>query len=563
VSKVTRFAWPIPLLNDELGYTHDGLPSAASSNTDFAYGSNFAHIEIAVQSEEVTPASDVNLTGTVTDGGGTAPGAFINPSRANDDDDATSTTHAAFAAGAGTYTWILHSDLGSASSISVAVVHGSVLGGDPSWTLQHSSDNVNWVSPAVTYSWNGVTDRATITLNTPISRRYWRLFKTATGSGFFPAVVVWTWSLTGSSSTLSAKEWEPAPNVNDGVDASYNASVSSNAILRVYLDSSQNIGTAFMRFAAASNGSPTYSIAGTNDPLFTTTTPLASVSVTEVGAFTQQTTSMSWQPAQPYQYYEVSVTTAAARRFHTLSLYEYGAVSSVASNALALGDVVVQNSASSNTHYVAVSSNAGYWYPHHESVLTTGGGVERVASLGNLGTTETIDLANGNYHAGTLNANCTITSTGFTGAKLCSWVVELLEDGTGGWTPTFSGVTWIGGDAPAHDTTASSRTVYGFWTRDGGATIFGFQVGDGSGGSVGALDDLSDVTITTPASGDEIRYRDGVWVNEAGLTAAELATMGVRGEILISDTPSNPIVYADMVLNDDNTDFLYADLVEP
>lgn len=38
---------------------------------------------------------------------------------------------------------------------------------------------------------------------------------------------------------------------------------------------------------------------------------------------------------------------------------------------------------------------------------------------------------------------------------------------------------------------------------------------DTSGGFGGAMDDLSDVTLTTPAENDTLRYISGVWVNDA------------------------------------------------
>lgn len=108
-----------------------------------------------------------------------------------------------------------------------------------------------------------------------------------------------------------------------------------------------------------------------------------------------------------------------------------------------------------------------------------GGGKGTVQSLGNLGATETLDLANANLFVGTLNANCTIGTTGWTNGKDCQITVIVFEDGTGGWTPTFSGVTWDG-DTPTHDTTAGTFTRYVFTSYDGGTTIIGVQTGSGA-----------------------------------------------------------------------------------
>lgn len=119
-------------------------------------------------------------------------------------------------------------------------------------------------------------------------------------------------------------------------------------------------------------------------------------------------------------------------------------------------------------------------------VLKADGGKEDVASLGNLGATETLDLANGNWQRGTLNADCTLSFTGATNGKGCSFTLFLTEDGTGGWTPTFPGsVVWIGGTTPTHDTTAGSVSVYAFMSYDGGTTWYGLQAGGGSASSGG------------------------------------------------------------------------------
>lgn len=148
-------------------------------------------------------------------------------------------------------------------------------------------------------------------------------------------------------------------------------------------------------------------------------------------------------------------------------------------------------------------------------VLSYNGGEERVNSIGNLGSTEAINLANGNWQRGTLNANCTFTFTGATNGKGCSFTLFLAEDGTGGWSPTWPGsVVWIGGTTPTHDTTASTTSIYVFLSYDGGTTWYGAQSGGGSSSS---------------------------------------------GEILISDTPSTPLVFADLIQNEAENDLVYAD----
>ena len=108
------------------------------------------------------------------------------------------------------------------------------------------------------------------------------------------------------------------------------------------------------------------------------------------------------------------------------------------------------------------------------------GGQGVVEPLGTLGATELIDLNNANKFWGTLDQDCTITTTGWTPLKDVQISVELIQDGTGGWTPTFSGVTWIGG-TPTWDTAAGTVTHVVLFSRDGGTTIYGAVVGGGGG----------------------------------------------------------------------------------
>lgn len=182
-----------------------------------------------------------------------------------------------------------------------------------------------------------------------------------------------------------------------------------------------------------------------------------------------------------------------------------------------------------------------------------------VVSHGAMGATESIDYSTGTYHYGTLDANCTISFTGFTNGKDCGLTVELLEDGTGGWTPTFSGVTWLGGTTPTHTTTAGTTTIYAFFSRDGGTTIIGGQLGGGTTSPLTTKGDLYTYSTTNA--------RLAVGSNGTGLYADSAETTGNRwtiqpiaGELLISDTPSTPLVFADVLQTDTQDDLIYADL---
>jgi len=117
---------------------------------------------------------------------------------------------------------------------------------------------------------------------------------------------------------------------------------------------------------------------------------------------------------------------------------------------------------------------------------------------GNMGSTETFSALTG-WHSGTFNADCTFTFSGATSGIVASMVLELLEDGTGGWQPTWPGsVVWPGGSAPTHDDTAGTTTLYLMQSRDGGTTWYGFQAGSGSSGP-----DLTGINfLVGTASGD-------------------------------------------------------------
>jgi hypothetical protein len=132
-------------------------------------------------------------------------------------------------------------------------------------------------------------------------------------------------------------------------------------------------------------------------------------------------------------------------------------------------------------------------------LTTTLGGQGVVQALGTLGATELIDLNNANKFWGTLDQDCTITTTGWTNLKDAQISVELIQDGTGGWTPTFTGVTWIGG-TPDWVTTAGTVTHVVLFSRDGGTTIYGAVVGGTSSASTAvaeaALVHINNVTFS-------------------------------------------------------------------
>jgi hypothetical protein len=124
-------------------------------------------------------------------------------------------------------------------------------------------------------------------------------------------------------------------------------------------------------------------------------------------------------------------------------------------------------------HWTAPIGGTGF-------VLDTLGGKEVYQTIAALGATHTLDLANGNAFDATLTANCTLTFAGATAGTLCSFLLRLHQDGTGGWVTTWPGsVVWPGGSAPTVDTTLSTLSEFVFETIDGGTTWEGHPVGGG------------------------------------------------------------------------------------
>jgi hypothetical protein len=141
--------------------------------------------------------------------------------------------------------------------------------------------------------------------------------------------------------------------------------------------------------------------------------------------------------------------------------------------------------------------------------LNIEGGQDVIKAHGSMGSTETFDPTDGNVHTGTLNANCTFTLSAPSGSGACTLELWLTEDGTGGWTVTWPGsVTQQG----THDTTLGTTQRVILETIDGGTSWIATWVGSSA---VAALDDLTDVTITTPATADRLRFDGSVWRNSA------------------------------------------------
>lgn len=187
---------------------------------------------------------------------------------------------------------------------------------------------------------------------------------------------------------------------------------------------------------------------------------------------------------------------------------------------------------------------------HSAYVTVVGGGGETLNTVAATGASETVDLDLGNVHDFTLSAGTVaLTLSGSSSSVACSTTLILRQDGTGNRLVTWPGsVEWPGSTTPTLGTAADAVDVFSIFTVDDGTTWYGFHANGATSSVVSALDDLTDVVITSPDLGARLRYNGSTWVDSDSFP-----------EILISDTPSTPLIFADLIQNEDQNDLVYAD----
>lgn len=95
---------------------------------------------------------------------------------------------------------------------------------------------------------------------------------------------------------------------------------------------------------------------------------------------------------------------------------------------------------------------------------------EKVKAHGAMGTTETLDYSEGNWHTGTLDENVTITlSNAPASGRGASMLIQLTHDGSGGSTITWTNGTYVmaGGGDPTLSTTAGATLFFTALSIDG------------------------------------------------------------------------------------------------
>jgi hypothetical protein len=97
-------------------------------------------------------------------------------------------------------------------------------------------------------------------------------------------------------------------------------------------------------------------------------------------------------------------------------------------------------------------------------VIDTAGYTEAVVAIGNSGTSQSLVLTSGTFQTVTLTGNCTFTMPTVATSAGKSFILILVQDGTGGRTATFTSVKWPGGTAPTITTTATTgRDIISFF----------------------------------------------------------------------------------------------------
>lgn len=141
-------------------------------------------------------------------------------------------------------------------------------------------------------------------------------------------------------------------------------------------------------------------------------------------------------------------------------------------------------------------------------VVIEGGTDQSVVDHGNLGSTETIDVSVGSWQQGTLDADCTITVSGYSTDIGAVVLLKIGQDGTGGhaivWDPD---VILLGGTDGQPAQGANSVTWFLLWSDEGDSAIYLGIVGGGET-AAGILTKL--LTVDGSGSGLDADMLDGL-----------------------------------------------------
>jgi len=167
-----------------------------------------------------------------------------------------------------------------------------------------------------------------------------------------------------------------------------------------------------------------------------------------------------------------------------ISFVGSGGISNVAVLANGAGSVNANGLNFVNTSTVIVSTGASSTAGNANISFTVSGSGITLKSVNeflhtntNVDSANTVNLANANWFAMTLtgsSGNRQFTFTNAPAANVFSHNMIIIQDGSGGKTPTWANtIYWAGGQVPPATTTASARDIWTFTTYDGGTTYIG------------------------------------------------------------------------------------------
>ena len=141
--------------------------------------------------------------------------------------------------------------------------------------------------------------------------------------------------------------------------------------------------------------------------------------------------------------------------------------------------------------------------------------------------------------------SCTFTLSGAVSGVAAQMLLELTQDGTGGWTVTLPAAVVNKAQLEAdQDTTLSTTSFLILMTRDGGTTWYGFWAG-GSGSSIDPATTVEDETTfgISPAVGSDTEYARQDHTH--GTPSTDEVSEAGRWELaVITGSPPDPL-YAD------------------
>jgi hypothetical protein len=351
------------------------------------------------------------------------------------------------------------------------------------WTREVNA-GIDPSGPSITMAWQQLLGHSGALSVSPV---------TATNSGTYG------WVLATFESTDVI--WQNAPETQDDDDATYRAFDIDGAFWRTMLTEAFAVGTARAFIGFDSAGSRTVTLEGSEDGTFDDAVTLASATITATGSYTGDELAFTVATPGAYQFYRLVAAGAYDGRVYTVELYDY--------NPAGVDTTAIEADIDELQDDVAALEAAASSYE-----LNTEGGQSVIHAHGTAGATETIDPTAGNVHTLTLDVNCTATISAPVGSGAATLEFWVTQDGSGGNTLTIAATGGaVTGDISAHTTTAG-ETFRVIAERIPGTTNDWIIDLVGGGSSVGALEDLSDVTITAVAEDDTLRYDGSTWIND-------------------------------------------------